>query len=214
MRFFLLSVAFLFCVISTEVVAAEKEVKVVPLTLNNTEWVWTTDVFESFDPKTKMGYHLEDRVGTDLRLGGWGDHYQGLLRFEIKDAPQAPQQVLLCLYIEAKAKEKAPSKETMTGIEIRQIMLDPSLPQKKWIAKEVTWAWGDKLVSKSFKELPGEEGEVYVVITDIWDGWQMGKAPNLGFILKPKGIKNEWSYVVGPQNKNKDRRPKLIFITK
>jgi curved DNA-binding protein CbpA len=170
----------------------------IELNPSNTRDVWTTSVYSYASGGGGPGGGLDN---DQLRIGGWGDWYWSLMRFDLSDNPKQAEHVVLQLYNEAT------SAAATTPFDVYVIDQD--------------WGWnkGDRLWWRNRPTLmhkiasvdaPSPNSWVNIAITDIYNAWQSGQTVNYGIALIPKFNNNNFDQFRSSKYADKSYRPKLL----
>lgn len=170
------------------------------LTPQRTSAVWVTSV-----------YAYEDRIGTDLQLGGWGDYYEGYLRFGVGDMPRNVSKVVLQLYVKARKGDK---NEIMTGFEIRRVTYTNPIKLKEetkapetWVAERLSYSMRPS--SSFFKNVEvTKEGWINIDITGLYKMWKTDII-NHGLHFVPLNNGNTRTVISGPEDEK--FRPRVVI---
>jgi hypothetical protein len=114
-----------------------------------------------------------------IRVGGWGDYYYGLIRFDVTEFPYPAQRAVIKLHTIPQAE---------VGIAMYLDRID-----SYW---DDSVMWSTKPAFTYYRPLPAAvPGEVYEIdITDMYNAWKSGTLPNYGIQLRPQGYPwNQWS---------------------
>lgn len=153
------------------------------LSEDNAKSIWSTSVFSYTGKGGGPGGGLAD---DKLRVGGWGDQYVSLIRFDLPS-----ERVVKAAVLRLMVKGEGP------GSTSRPTPLNLRIIDKTW-----TWRQGDRLwwrnlpVSTPARQLPGpgDAGSVYELdITDIYNQWVSGQRENNGIMLTPVLTDNNYS---------------------
>ncbi|CAK0758142.1 hypothetical protein CCP3SC5AM1_2480001 [Gammaproteobacteria bacterium] len=110
--------------------------------------------------------------GNDIiRIGGWGDLYYGLLKFNLDNLPPLVDKVEIHLY------------PMVQGEQYTSMSLDRVT--SNWIEDSVTWNTKPSYIY--LKTIPAPvTGTWYIIdITSIYHNWKNGTFTNYGIQLRP-----------------------------
>jgi serine/threonine protein kinase len=170
----------------------------IELNPGNTRDVWTTSVYSYAPGGGGPGGGLDN---DQLRIGGWGDWYWSLMRFDLSGNPKRAEHVVLQLYNEAT------SAAATTAFDVYVIDQD--------------WGWskGDRLWWRNRPTLmhkiasvdaPSPNSWVSIDITDIYNAWQSGQTANYGIALIPKFNNNNFDQFRSSKYADESYRPRLL----
>jgi eukaryotic-like serine/threonine-protein kinase len=152
------------------------------------------------------------RADQHLRLGGWGDWYYTLLKFNLAGLPTNARSATLFLFCYGKQGGGTP------------VYLDRIVAPWDWRNsgngrdRERLW-WNDRPATSLWKTnqlAAAEQGRWYAVdITDLYNAWENGTAPNYGLQLRPVLNMNEnfEEFYSSRYEGNPKLRPKLVIKT-
>ncbi len=165
----------------------------------NTQDIWTTSVYSYAPGGGGPGGGLDN---DQLRVGGWGDWYWSLLRFDLSNYPKQAAHALLELYNEGTSAPPTP---------FVVFVID-----QKW-----GWTKGDRLWWSNrptqmhkvlYHDAPAPHLWVSIDITDIYNAWQSGQAQNFGLALLPVYNNNNFDQFRSSKYPDESYRPKLLII--
>lgn len=177
------------------------------LSPENTKDIWTTSRYAYDGINSSPGGGLDN---GELVVGGWGDSYYSLLRFDLAHLPTDVVSVHLELY---SIKQR--------GVGNTAMYLDRVTKSWNWWEqgtgrdKNRLW-WADRPTAVQIASLPAPSQNAWysIDITNVYRQWQDGTAPNYGIQLRPVYAPNTWDefnssdYAVNP-----DLRPRLVITT-
>jgi WD40 repeat protein len=150
-------------------------------------------------------------ANDDLRVGGWGDWYYSLLRFDLAGMPPRARSAVLHLYCKGVRSGGTP------------MWLDRIAASWDWRTsgtgrdRERLW-WQDRPAATLWRKeaLPRPDpGRWYAVeITDLYNSWQNGEYPNHGVQLRPTMNSNEYfnEFYSSRYESKPELRPKLVVV--
>ena len=182
-------------------------VKIIQLDSNTGRDIWTTSVFSFAPGGDRPGGGLEDEK---LIVGGWGDNYHTLIKFNLPTAPAHADLVTLELfcYKQRGAGSTAMRLDRVTSPwDWRQGGTGRDRNRLWWRDRPSTTQWAQEV-------LPAyKAGEWYKIdVTTLYNAWQTGQFPNHGIQLQPVSIDNRWNDFYSSRNgSNPTLRPKLVI---
>ena len=180
-----------------------------PIILSPSMDIWTTSVYSYAPGGGGPGGGLND---DQLRVGGWGDTYLSLLQFNLSGAPTVANSASLVLY------DMSSNEGTPVSMNLGQVTsswdwsttpITPSSPdnQRLW------WVNRPNSTQLNASPLPAPSvGSYYSIdITNLYNQWQSGAAPNYGIQLSPTGVNKQWDYFASSENPTAAWRPTLVI---
>ena len=154
--------------------------------------VWITSVFSYND---NFGVNDES-----LQVGGWGDLYYSLLRFDITSLPPVASSAKLVLQPFSRGDASRP---------VTMMLYRATAP---WTEES---GWFDQPSAEVEQQLPAPvAGSPFTIdITSLYNRWRSGAMPNFGLELRPTSNDNRFNvfrssdYVLDPS-----LRPKLVVV--
>ena len=145
-------------------------------------------------------YYTTAQRDGKLLIGGWGDEYDTLLRFNMSGLPQAATQALLYLYAFPRT-----DGSTLTATKWYRVTTP-------WQANSVSWSTPMYGVFLATLNAPPSSGWYVVDFTSIYNAWRTGSSvyPNLGFRLLPASTNNQFDSFYASSNSNAGVRPALV----
>lgn len=170
--------------------------------------IWTTSVFSYAPGGGGPGGGSADDV---LRVGGWGDLYYSLLKFDLTGLPEVATDVELRMY------DVSSNGGSSTPLDLYQITQDWNWQtQGTGVDHERLW-WADQpsAVLESVSPLPAPTAGSYynINITTLYNEWQSGALPNYGLELRPTSNNNNFDLFASSRNANPEYRPALMIST-
>jgi hypothetical protein len=168
--------------------------------------IWTTDTFSyASDGNPYPGGGLDN---DEIRVGGWGDTYYGLLQFNIASLPSHASSAYIELYV------LSPGPGTFTQIFVDRVTQDWDWRIMGTGRDHLRLWWADRpnAVSITPTALPKPKtGKWYRIdITDLYNAWKAGTYPNFGIQLRPSDNMNRWAYFASSQYSDASLRPRLV----
>lgn len=145
-------------------------------------------------------YSYNDDYGVNdgrLRVGGWGDWYNSVLKFDIEGLPKNPTQVVLALY-------PLPANDGSTTVSSNVWRLTNSWDENSgW--RNTVWT-GYKLGT-----IPAPSNHVWqgMIITSTYNLWKSDPATNQGIMLAPTANNNRLNNYLSSDYETKGYRPYL-----
>ena len=169
--------------------------------------IWTTSVF-SYAHSGGPGGGLNNEL---LRVGGFGDLYYSLIKFELSQLPPVASMVELQLYM-----------PLVTGVGTTQVFFDRITTFWDWRTQgtgtdrqRLWWADRPAFVQWIPNALPAPTaGQWYAIdITTLYNGWQAGTYPNYGVQLRPTALvgNNTWAEFSSSNSADVSHRPRLVI---
>jgi hypothetical protein len=147
----------------------------------NSKSIWSTSQYSYTGRGGGPGGGLAD---DRLRVGGWGDRYVALLRFDLPDQ-RVVRKAMLVLTVKGDDPASQPTPMTV------RIANGPW----GWVPGDRLW-WKDLPPSEiSFQTgKSGAPGSIYAIdITQIYNSWAKGVRANNGILLEPVLTNNNFS---------------------
>ena len=171
--------------------------------------IWTTSVFSFSGLGGGPGGGLNN---DQLVVGGWGDEYRSLIRFDIRGLPKSVSFAKIRLYV---IGTNAGSNGTVA------MYLDQATSSWDWTTQPTSalapdnsrlW-WANSPKFAFFGPLPTPTvGSYYdIYITSIYNQWQSGAIENFGVQLRPTDTNNFWNVFASSNNSDPAWRPQLII---
>ena len=169
---------------------------------------WTTSYFSFEEPVSRPGKG-GGRSDMRLRVGGWGDTYVSLIRFELPDDRLAYRATLQLVPLAADASFR-PTPMSLRAIHGRwAVRAEPG--HRLW--------WADCPLSEAIETdlpPPGRPGTPYRVdITPLYNNWVSGQQDNHGIMLEPERIARGGEHALfntfhSSRARNEANRPKIV----
>ena len=133
-----------------------------------------------------------------LQVGGWGDWYHTLIKFDVITLPSNALSAMLELQPYSRGDQSTPAQMTLSRV------------TSGW---DENTGWFTKPSTSFERSLPAPVvGSTYSIdVTALYNGWKSGSIPNYGVELRPTGNNNEFNvfrssdYLADPL-----LRPKLV----
>jgi murein DD-endopeptidase MepM/ murein hydrolase activator NlpD len=154
--------------------------------------VWITDVFSYNDD-----YGVNDEK---LQVGGWGDFYYTLLRFNLTGLPSQASSAKIDLYVFPRG-----DSSTFTGMYLDKLT-------SSW---DENTGWNNRPTGVNIRTLsaPTAYGWYSIDITSLYNSWKSGAAANYGIRLRPTNNANNFNVFYSSDfSVNPSLRPKLTVI--
>lgn len=164
---------------------------------STTRDIWTTSVYSYSGRGGGPGGGLDDH---ELRVGGYGDIYISLIRFDLPPAPRGGR-VWLELYNDSADSEPTP-------VELQVVTSNWS-----WRAGDRLW-WRNRPQMRNAGTAPIDvprRGWVSIEITDIYADWSSGRQTNFGLAFTPVRTDNRFTKFASTQASDSRLRPRLRF---
>lgn len=161
--------------------------------------IWTTSVYSYAPGGGGPGGGLENDA---LRIGGWGDLYFSLLRFE---TPRMPIVKFAALLLHSKADEGTPT----------EMALDRITQPWGWNAGDRLW-WKDRPQFSSLAAklpMPHPQQWYFIDITTTVQDWQREPSSNFGLQLRPLSNNQNYSTFHSSRSADASKRPRLLICT-
>ncbi len=136
-----------------------------------------------------------------LKLGGWGDEYDALTRFDLSGLPLDATQAILWLYHYG--------TENPTNINWYR-------NTEQWHSGSVGWSNRPASSYVGTTGAPSGTGWYGIDITSFYDSWRAGNPSNenFGFSLKPAGTNNQFEIFASSGNSNSAIWPQIdVYYT-
>jgi hypothetical protein len=144
-------------------------------------------------------------------VGGWGDLYYSLLKFDLAGLPAVATEVELRLY------DLGDNDGSPTALNLYEITQDWNWQTQGTGADHERLWWADQptAVLESPSSLPAPTvGSYYDInITTLYNEWQSAALPNYGLELRPTSNDNKFDVFASSRNANPDYRPALVITT-
>jgi hypothetical protein len=198
---------FLFVIIAVFAFCSSKVTADPSVTINYkppTQDIWTTSIYSYAPGGGGPGGGLADDV---LKVGGWGDWYYSLLKFDLTGLPKTATSAQVVL------------TPLSTGA-FNNVGMNLYQNTQSWNWKthgtgadyERLW-WADRpnATLATSATLPGAvPGTPYTIdITTLYNSWQSGTVANQGIQLRPTSNGNEFNYFASSRN-TPELQPKLV----
>jgi hypothetical protein len=161
--------------------------------------VWTTSVYSYAPGGGGPGGGKDD---DELRVGGWGDWYFTLIRFELPPAAMHQKLTFLVLYSKSNEGASVP------------LMLDRLINDWHFPKGERLW-WKDRPGQRAISTdpLPAPKRDFWYVVelTETVDEWVTQKSKNYGIQLRPTHDFGSFAIFVSSDASDKTKIPNLIF---
>lgn len=161
--------------------------------------VWTTSVYSYAPGADRPGGGRDD---DELRVGGWGDWYFTLIRFELPPVAIHQKASFLVLYSKSSEGASVP------------LMLDRLITDWHFPKGERLW-WKDRPGQRaiSTEPLPAPKRNFWYVVelTEIIDEWRAHNFNNYGIQLRPTHDFGSFATFVSSDAADKTKIPNLIF---
>lgn len=150
-----------------------------------------------------------------LRVGGWGDTYLSLLRFDLPDRRPARRAIIRLTVLGGDSEAHARPTTMMLRLVHDAWDVEPGPQHRLW--------WRDCPRSAAYMRLPmpmGPGTHYEINITEIYNLWARGLAANHGIMLEPEHIGGygssaehypNWSSFHSTRAADPENRPKLIL---
>lgn len=160
--------------------------------------IWTTNIYSYQPGGGGPGGGRDDDV---LKVGGWGDWYFSLIRFDLPPSQTKPAFVALALY----------SKDT-EGVS-EQLMVDLLIDEWDFPKGGVLW-WRNRPGQRAaiVTPLPAPKRDFWYLIdiTDLHTAWQSGYTKNYGLQLRPVHDFGSFVFFASGDTLNDNEKPRLI----
>lgn len=168
--------------------------------------IWTTSVFSYTGAGGGPGGGRDDE---ELRVGGWGDYYYSLVKFDLDAAPVQATQVMLELNVARHQGTAAPG-----------LLIDQVTSSWDWKASGCgsdllrLW-WCDRPSNTplmgSTMASPAPGAWLSIDITDLFNDWQAGVVANEGIQIRPDSISNRFVMFHSSAAADPLVRPRLVI---
>jgi len=147
--------------------------------------VWITSVYDS-------------RNDHRLRVGGWGDVYYTMIRFDLTDFPSSVTAATLYLY-------------TWGNDSASNVSMDLHRVTDAW-SEAVDWQSQPTTTNVRLVPTPVLGRWYELDITDLYNGWRAGNFPNYGLQLRPTSNNHEFNeFYSSDYSDDPYLRPKLVI---
>lgn len=148
-------------------------------------------------------YLSSDFVGggldnEELKVGGWGDFYDTLIKFDVSSLPSSVDSVQLHLYTQVR-NDRSPVSMSLDRVD------------SPW---ESSTRWADRPQYTAIRELAAPSyGSWYIIdITDLYRSWKSGASNNQGIQLRPSDNNRHMNLFNSSQYMgDSSLRPKLVI---
>ena len=153
------------------------------------------------DTWLSSNYNQNAQLDGKLLVGGWGDEYDTMLRFDLSGLPLNATQAQLYFYA-----YPLNNKSSLIGTTWY-------LNYLPWRTSSLTWATlPTASLSIGTLSAPPVSGWYAVDITSIYNLWRTGNTyPNLGIRIRPNGNNNNFDAFYSSLNSNAGVRPGLVI---
>ena len=172
--------------------------------------IWTTNIFSYAPGGGGPGGGLADEL---LKVGGWGDVYYSLLKFNLTGLP------LVATHVELRLFDLNSGGGTPTGLNLYQITQDWNWQTGGTGSDHDRLWWADQpsavIDPIDPNTLPAPTVGTYynIDITYLYNAWQGGTLSNYGLEIRPTSNNNNFDIFASSRNANSDLRPALIITT-
>ncbi len=167
----------------------------------NSKDVWTTSVYAYAPDRQFPGGGMDN---DQLRVGGWGDDYWGLMEFDLTTMPRNASQVRLELYCYEIGGGGG------TPMQIHRIT-------EPWGWVDRLW-WADRpemaLVDETVHPAAAANAWYSMDLTKLYNSWQSGEVPNHGLVLIPMETWDTFNNFTSADTTNVALRPRLVVTTR
>ncbi|MFA6131338.1 MAG: DNRLRE domain-containing protein [Patescibacteria group bacterium] len=147
-------------------------------------------------------YSYDDNYGVDntvLQVGGFGDQYYSLIRFNTSQAPLHTTSAVVYLYAIPRGDTSSP-----IGMYVDRVT--------SWWDESVGWNEAPSAVLLNSLPTPMRNEWYAIDITDTYNCWQSGECPNYGIQLRPTKVFNNFNvFYSSDYMENPSLRPKLVI---
>jgi hypothetical protein len=161
--------------------------------------VWTTSVYSYAPGGGGPGGGRDD---DELKVGGWGDWYFSLIRFELPQLQARPAFAALALYAKRGEFASVP------------LAVDRIIQRWEFPKGDRLW-WKDRpgarAVSADFLPAPPQERWYAIDLTGLIQEWFDGRSPNYGIQIRPASNFGSIVVFVSSDAADKAKIPRLIF---
>ncbi len=158
---------------------------------------------DGIDVWIASGFSYNDNFGVDndvLQVGGWGDEYRALIRFDISHTPRIATSAFLSLFVISRGDNSTPTEMYFDRV------------SSSW-DEEVSWSGKPASVGVGVIPAPSVNSWYVIDVTILYNKWQSGEHPNFGIQLRPIRTGNNFNvfyssdYMIDPL-----LRPKLVIV--
>ena len=187
---------------------ATAEAKISTVSVRAYQDIWTTNVFSYAEPEGTLGGGLAD---VHLRVGGWGDVYYSLIKFNIATLPTVASRVTLKLY------------QTTDSMRPALVPFQIFRPTAGWDwtvqgtgTDNLRLWWADRPPAERYglaTYKPPQRGRfISINVTALYNSWQSGEFVNEGVELRPvfSGLGEQFDEFASSRDPNIKHRPQLI----
>lgn len=192
------------------ILASKSDITIYRLLQNNTSDIWTTSVFPYDGRYPNVGGGLDN---DELRVGGWGDEYRSLIRFNLIKITGEIESVHLIFTLRSGPQNRS----GYTGIWVDRIT-SPWNWRTSGSGRDLgrLW-WRDRPSFVPYLPVPitsaSAVGEMRIDITEIYKGWLSNSIQNHGIQLRPVSTDNKWVYLYSSQSEDPEKAPRLEIKT-
>jgi hypothetical protein len=176
------------------------------ITVQASQDIWTTSVY-SYKPTG--GVPGGGLANAELRVGGWGDNYYSLVKFNLAGLPATASSATLRLF-DMGSNGGSPTAMNMYRITSQWDWKNSGTGSDR----ERLW-WADRpSVAGPAAPLPAPKvGSYYKVdVTNLYNGWQSGTL-NEGVQFRPTNINNNFNVFGSSRASDPAMRPVLQIVT-
>ena len=169
--------------------------------------IWTTSVFSFAPGGGGPGGGLADDL---LKVGGWGDLYYSLMKFDLTGLPTHATSVELRLF------DISSNGGTPTSMDLYRITQDWNWQTQGTGSDRLRLWWADQpsaAAQTTSLPAPGVGSYYYIDITDLYNQWQAGTLPNFGIELRPTSNNNNFDIFGSSRNATQADQPALVITT-
>lgn len=152
--------------------------------------IWVTSVYSYLDgPSRGPGGGLDNEY---LRVGGWGDYYLALIRFDLAGLPAPASFAAIYLYA-------IRDGDTSTSRMPVSMYVDRVTSPWDWAPDDrLWWAKRPKVEPLITTALPAPVPNQWyrIEITELYNAWKQGTYPNFGVQLRPASVNNRFNKFV------------------
>ncbi|MBA3789028.1 DNRLRE domain-containing protein [Patescibacteria group bacterium] len=131
-------------------------------------------------------YNTSSQHDDKLQVGGWGDEYDSLVRFNLSALPVTATQAVVWLYAYPRGDASTP------------VNIEWYRNTTQWHTGSVSWSTkpsgNDLGYTNAPTTIPGWYG---VDFTSLYNSWRSGSSPNYGLALKPLANNNRFDMFRG-----------------
>lgn len=174
-----------------------------------TQDIWTTSYYAFTGPPgaTPGG----GQANPDLVVGGWGDLYYSLLKFDLNGLPQNVDKAQVQLYKKHEGGNRTP-------FSVLQITSSWDWTKQGTGADRKRLWWSDQPSTVAYSEgfqSPSDDGTyTYIDVTGLYKGWKSGLITNEGIELRPQFANNNYTTRFASSREiNPLLRPALVLTT-